>query len=255
MAIRTHPSYAIAYENLGDVYAKLASQAYDKALQLDNSNSATQNKLALIRDLITTSGKGNVKPATPAAAGTPAAQPAPRPWLPSRLRPCRGNRNGRCRHPGAAAVAAQPAKAAPAPISAPAATPAPAPAPVAAAPAPSKPAASAASDDVAKAINAWADAWSRKDMRAYLGAYASDFDTPKGMSRKAWEQEREQRIAGKGGKISVSVDNPQITINGDKATAKFRQHYKATGLSSSTSKTLILVRSGSKWLIKEENAR
>ena len=140
-------------------------------------------------------------------------------------------------------------------VSAPAATPAPAPAPVAAAPAPSKPAASAASDDVAKAINAWADAWSRKDMRAYLGAYASDFDTPKGMSRKAWEQEREQRIAGKGGKISVSVDNPQITINGDKATAKFRQHYKATGLSSSTSKTLILVRSGSKWLIKEENAR
>ena len=62
MAIRTHPSYAIAYENLGDVYAKLASQAYDKALQLDNSNSTTQNKLALIRDLITTSGKGNVKP-------------------------------------------------------------------------------------------------------------------------------------------------------------------------------------------------
>ena len=59
----------------------------------------------------------------------------------------------------------------------------------------------------AKAVHAWADAWSRKDMKAYLGAYASDFDTPKGMSRKAWEQEREQRIAGKGGKISVSVDN------------------------------------------------
>lgn len=258
MAIRTHPSYAIAYENLGDVYAKLASQAYDKALQLDNSNSATQNKLALIRDLITTSGKGNVKPqpATPAAAATPAAQPAPAPVAAKPApAPAAATATVVAATQGAAAVAAQPAKAAPAPISAPAATPAPAPAPVAAAPAPSKPAASAASDDVAKAINAWADAWSRKDMRAYLGAYASDFDTPKGMSRKAWEQEREQRIAGKGGKISVSVDNPQITINGDKATAKFRQHYKATGLSSSTSKTLILVRSGSKWLIKEENAR
>lgn len=258
MAIRTHPSYAIAYENLGDVYAKLASQAYDKALQLDNSNSATQNKLALIRDLITTSGKGNVKPqpATQAAAATPAAQPAPAPVAAKPApAPATATATVVAATQGAAAVAAQPAKAAPAPISAPAATPAPAPAPVAAAPAPSKPAASAASDDVAKAINAWADAWSRKDMRAYLGAYASDFDTPKGMSRKAWEQEREQRIAGKGGKISVSVDNPQITINGDKATAKFRQHYKATGLSSSTSKTLILVRSGSKWLIKEENAR
>ncbi|MFA7558520.1 MAG: tetratricopeptide repeat protein, partial [Hydrogenophaga sp.] len=35
MAIRTNPSYATAHENLGDVYAKLASQAYSKALQLD----------------------------------------------------------------------------------------------------------------------------------------------------------------------------------------------------------------------------
>ena len=73
MAIRTHPSYAIAYENLGDVYAKLASQAYDKALQLDNSNSTTQNKLALIRDLITTSGKGNVKPQPATVAAAPVA--------------------------------------------------------------------------------------------------------------------------------------------------------------------------------------
>ena len=39
MAIRTNPSYATAHENLGDVYAKLASQAYSKALQLDSSNT------------------------------------------------------------------------------------------------------------------------------------------------------------------------------------------------------------------------
>lgn len=73
MAIRTHPSYAIAYENLGDVYAKLASQAYDKALQLDGANATTQNKLALIRDLISTSGKGNVRPPAPTPAPTPVA--------------------------------------------------------------------------------------------------------------------------------------------------------------------------------------
>jgi len=39
MSIRTDPRFATAYENLGDVYTKLASQAYDKALQLDSSNS------------------------------------------------------------------------------------------------------------------------------------------------------------------------------------------------------------------------
>ncbi|MBL8429796.1 MAG: tetratricopeptide repeat protein [Dechloromonas sp.] len=254
MAIRTHPSYAIAYENLGDVYAKLASQAYDKALQLDNSNSATQNKLALIRDLITTSGKGNVKPQPAAVASAPAAAApvAPIAAKPAAVAPA-PSATVVAATPGAAAVtpAAKPATvvaAAPTTVVVPTAAPAPAPTP-----APTK--VVAASDDVVKAMNAWADAWSRKDMRAYLGSYANDFDTPKGMSRKGWEQEREQRIAGKGGKISVSFDTPQVTINGDKATAKFRQHYKATGLSSSTSKTLVFVRAGSKWLIKEENAR
>jgi len=241
MAIRTHPSYAIAYENLGDVYAKLASQAYDKALQLDNSNATTQNKLALIRDLITT-GKGNVKPTMPAPQV--AAAPAP----------------------VAAPVAAKPAAAPTASVVAttqgaasttqakPAAAPAPAAAPVAA-PLPAAVKTDAAQDDVAKAISNWANAWSRKDMKGYLGAYAADFNTPKGMARKAWEAEREDRIAGKPGKISVNIDEPTITINGDKATAKFRQHYKAGSLDSSSTKTLVLVRSGSKWLIKEENAR
>lgn len=244
MAIRTHPSYAIAYENLGDVYAKLASQAYDKALQLDNSNAATQNKLALIRDLITTSGKGNVKPqaATPAVAAPVAAKPAPA--TPPALAPTASVVTST---PGAASSSP--------PLKQTEAKPAAAPT-TAATPAPSPAAKSdAAEEDIARAINAWASAWSRKDMKAYLAAYANDFNTPKGISRKAWEAERESRIAGKSGKISVSVDKPQISVNGDKATAKFRQSYNASGLSSSASKTLVFVRSGNKWLIKEENAR
>jgi tetratricopeptide (TPR) repeat protein len=247
MAIRTHPSYAIAYENLGDVYAKLASQAYDKALQLDNANATTQNKLALIRDLITTSGKGNVKPpVTPVATAAPAAPVAPvAPSTPMAAKPAAPATATIVAATQGAAAATPVAK--PAPV---AAAPTPMPAP---APAPTK--AAGTSDDIVKAMAAWADSWSRKDMKGYLGAYAHDFDTPKGISRKAWEQEREQRIAGKGGKISVSFDDPQVTVNGDRATAKFRQHYKATGLSSSTTKTLVFVRAGSKWLIKEENAR
>lgn len=70
MAIRTHPSYATAHENLGDIYAKMASLAYDKALQLDNSNSTAQTKLALIKDMM------GGDPRQPAAAKTAAAKPA-----------------------------------------------------------------------------------------------------------------------------------------------------------------------------------
>lgn len=51
MAIRTHPSYATAHENLGDIYAKMASEEYDRALKLDSSNTTTKTKLAMIQEL------------------------------------------------------------------------------------------------------------------------------------------------------------------------------------------------------------
>src|SRR3990170_8251128 len=69
MAIRTHPSYATAHENLGDIYAKMASQAYGKALQLDKGNAAAQTKLNLIKDLFTSSPR---PPKTTAARPEPA---------------------------------------------------------------------------------------------------------------------------------------------------------------------------------------
>jgi len=50
-AINTHPSYATAHENIGDIYAKLASQAYNQALQLDQANATAKAKLSLIKDL------------------------------------------------------------------------------------------------------------------------------------------------------------------------------------------------------------
>ena len=60
MAIRTHPSYSTAHVNLGDIYAKMASQAYGKALQLDKGNTTAQTKLAMIKDLFTSSrSRGN----------------------------------------------------------------------------------------------------------------------------------------------------------------------------------------------------
>ena len=48
MAIRLNPRYTTAHENLGDVYARLASQSYSRAQQLDPSNAGLPPKLALI---------------------------------------------------------------------------------------------------------------------------------------------------------------------------------------------------------------
>jgi len=58
MAIRIKPDYATAHENLGDVYAKLASRSYSNAAQLaPASQAAIAPKLALIRQLFKTSAR------------------------------------------------------------------------------------------------------------------------------------------------------------------------------------------------------
>ena len=273
-AIRTNPTYATAHENLGDVYAKLASQSYDKAMQLADpaQQPASKAKLAMVRSLTPKGGEA----ASPLAAiaPAPAAKPAPAP-VPTIAQA----------KPAPAAVAAA-AAAKPAPATAPSpmvaqAKPAPAPAPAVAqakpipvtppvaAPAPAVQLAKATpkpdpkaeaikkedSDgaDVNKAVENWARAWSSQDMKGYLNAYGGNFQTPKGQNRKAWEADRTARIEGKG-HIRVTVESPQITVNGNTATVKFRQKYVSDRLSTTGRKTLVLEKQGKNWLIKQEQS-
>ena len=49
-AIRANPKYGVAYENLGDIYAQLASNAYDKAAAI-SPNASLNSKLRLAREL------------------------------------------------------------------------------------------------------------------------------------------------------------------------------------------------------------
>jgi tetratricopeptide (TPR) repeat protein len=50
-AVRTAPNWAIARENLGDVYARLAAAEYDRAATLDRDNKTAPAKLTLVRSL------------------------------------------------------------------------------------------------------------------------------------------------------------------------------------------------------------
>ncbi len=223
MAIRTNPSYSTAHENLGDVYARLASQAYNKALQLDGANAAVPPKLALIRELFSPGNKGQRPSVTVAAAASAAAAAAPKPVASAT----------------APAPAAQPVAATP--PSVPAAKPA------------AASADSAAEQAAQDAVMAWAKAWSAKDMAGYLGAYSKEFAPPGKQSRAAWEEDRRKRIVGKNS-ISVKLDNLDVTISGNKAVAKFRQQYHAGALSVSSRKTLHLLKTGDRWLITKESS-
>ena len=72
LAINTHPSYATAHENLGDIYAKMAGLAYDKALQLDRKNDSAKAKLALMTEMVSIDEKAGTGTTQVASAKTSA---------------------------------------------------------------------------------------------------------------------------------------------------------------------------------------
>jgi tetratricopeptide (TPR) repeat protein len=222
MSIRTHPSYATAYENLGDVYTKLASQAYDKALQFDSSNSAAKNKLSLIRDLISSN---RAPRASSASSGT----------SPESVQP-----------PGARATTAKATEVKAAPGQAkPAAT------------KPAEKQAKAGEGDgaaVLQTVLAWASAWSGQNVESYLAFYAQDFKTPKGEARSQWEAARRQRISAPK-KIDVAIESPKVVLKGENdAVVSFRQVYRSDSLKVNSRKTLVMVRREGRWLIQQERA-
>ncbi|WP_287461401.1 nuclear transport factor 2 family protein, partial [Accumulibacter sp.] len=193
MAIRIQPNYATAYENLGDIHARLAGQAYEKALQIDPARKAARLKLSRMRE----AGSGSLGDAGPGA---------------SRL--------------SDAAVAGK---------------------------ADRVPAVAGDADEkeVARTIEAWARAWSRKDAKAYFAHYAADFRAPRGMTRKSWEEGR-LRPMRKPGRLQVEVEDIRVAFADGKATVRFRQTFSSPALTSTVAKTLVLVRSGGRWLIQEE---
>jgi tetratricopeptide (TPR) repeat protein len=226
-SIRTHPSYATAHENLGDIYAKLASQAYDKALQLDSSNTGAKTKLAMIGELI---GSGSRAARVAARAEPPkTAEAAP------------------ASAAATAKPAAEPVKAA-APKAEPKAAQTKAPEPAA------KAGGGEATETEAllKAVHGWAGAWSKQDVSGYLAHYAKDFKTPKGEPRAEWEKMRKQRISAPK-KIEVDIESPKVSIKGDNsASVSFHQVYRSDVIKASGTKTLNMVKSNGKWLIREE---
>jgi tetratricopeptide (TPR) repeat protein len=208
MAIQTNPQYGTAYENLGDVYAKLASQAYDKALQLDKANATAQAKLAAIRGAFGASAK-SAPGAQPVAPAQPKAEPA---------------------KPAASGVK-----------------------PTASAPTAATPLAKPAADSgaVMQAVAAWVNAWSARDLDAYLASYSKAF-VPEGKSRDEWEAARRTSFPATRG-VQVSIEQSQVNMIGDsEAEVTFVQHYRSERARLNTKKLLRLSREDGAWHIAQE---
>ena len=235
MAIRTHPSYATAHENLGGIYAKMASQAYDKALQLDKGNPAVQTKLSMIRELVPAgAARSNIaparlEPAKPTVALAANTVPGIAPPTPIKK----------------SVVPSVIATAKPT-ITEPETSAKPIPTEV------KQPSQADISATVLEALNGWAKAWSEKNSKTYLSFYANGFKTPGGEARAKWEATRRERIAAPKS-IQIAIVAPKITLDGSThATATFKQLYRSDTLKTSTHKILVLDKHGNKWLIAEE---
>lgn len=215
-AMRTHPSYATAHENLGNIYAKLASQAYDRALQPARGSTPVQTRLAMIQDLhtenirdqqisahiSTAASQTCADPCKKQAEYLPITRPAANQTVTATKSPVAGN-----------------------------------------------------SSAVLDTVHAWAAAWSSQNVDRYLSFYANDFKTPGGESRAAWALTRKQRISAPKS-IRVDIGKATVKLNdSDHATVKFRQSYSANHLKTFGNKTLLMVKQGGKWMIQEERAK
>jgi len=259
-AISTHPSYATAHENLGDIYAKMASQAYDRALQLDHSNTATQTKLAMIQNLfagdtrnhetvaqntpvpskveVPVPGKvegsvPNKAEATPVIAGTNQPEPAPAvsavsaSVAPTTVTEVKAKAEAKVEVKTKAEV-----KVATEPVTK-----------------------KDSSAEIKQTVMAWAAAWSSKNTRQYLSFYAHDFKTPDGETRAAWEAIRKERVSTPKF-IHVGIRIKTISLaDSAHVTVKFHQTYRASNFKASGNKTLLMVKAGGKWLIQEERSK
>ena len=220
-AIKTHPSYATAHENLGDIYARMASEAYDKALQLDTSNTRAEGKLSMIKDLFGTGNKTTLASKEPVKVANPIR--------PADTKPADIKK-----------VATAPTKTTvePAKVE------------------PTKSVEPAKNNDadITSAVNNWAQAWSAKNLDQYFASYGASFQPAKGENRKAWEQQRRERIT-RPAKINVDVSNINITsTEANSAKVRFKQSYRADSKPIFTTKTLMMKKQGNNWFIEQEIA-
>ncbi len=246
MAIRTHPSYATAHENLGDIYAKMASQAYDKALQLDKSNTSAQTKLSLIRELfspaprtaeavkVADAGKpGKGKPAAkppqlaqetvgPVEPARPKLEEAPVSDKPSAIQEAKTDANVDSKK------SASPDKPSVKPKL------------------PANP-----KMEIEQTVRAWAEAWSARDAEAYLAFYGKDFKVPDARPREEWNEERKVRVT-RPEYIKIGIDKLKVELRGNTAKVRFQQNYESNILRNVGKKTLLMAREGQSWKIVEE---
>jgi tetratricopeptide (TPR) repeat protein len=75
-AIKANPSYGLAYENLGDLYLRLAAESYRRGVALGHASGATAQRLADLDKVISPPAAAKAKPVAAAPAEATPATPS-----------------------------------------------------------------------------------------------------------------------------------------------------------------------------------
>jgi len=261
-AFSTHPTYAQVHQNLRELYATVASQAYSRALDLNQQTNSPQ--LVMLRrtsdvnspDLGYQAASINAQAQLPTKAtvvvsNTPKTEP---------VKPTQVEKPSvkvtppiNIKQPTVIAVAKPDVKpdikktelAKVEPVIVEASTKA------------DTKASTSTPQLVREAVahtNAWANAWAQQDVDGYLNSYTKDYRPSAKLSHNGWIAQRKDRLT-KPTFIKVSLTNVKTTIV-DSNTAKvtFKQSYQSNTYKDSTQKQLTLTRTNGQWRILKEQA-
>jgi len=107
---------------------------------------------------------------------------------------------------------------------------------------------------ILETVQAWANAWSGKDVAGYLAFYADDYQPPRGMSHSRWKTQRRIRL-NKPDFIEVTVSQPSVEMRGaDRAKITFVQDYRSDTYQDQVTKALQLNNEDGQWRIVEETS-
>nr|VFK42584.1 MAG: Tetratricopeptide repeat-containing protein [Candidatus Kentron sp. SD]VFK48382.1 MAG: Tetratricopeptide repeat-containing protein [Candidatus Kentron sp. SD] len=223
VAIKTHPSYATAHENLGDIYAMMATEAYKKALSLSEGNESAKTKLDMIRDLF----PKQIVDATNIATSEETL-------------------DGKIKHSAGKSIMVD--------------TPSGSESSVSSSEQESRTFApralsgeEAIKAEVVGTLEKWAKAWSNKRLEDYIAFYAPTFIPADGRSFSSWKLLRRKRLSSPQF-ISVEILEPRVVMLGNsKVRAHFKQKYRSDTYQDTVRKKIEMVNMNNSWrFVREE---
>jgi hypothetical protein len=228
MAIKTNASYATAFENLSNIYARLASESYSKALNIDARKLGLQPKLRLINQVI------SISPAAPLVAADEKSQSVIA--VPEQVAtPSRSSTNppvpeSSSDHTKSTQAAAQFETIAPQ----------------------TEPAPTASVTAALATLEAWRAAWSNKDIHGYIATYTPGYQPSANITHKDWVKDRTARIMGKA-RIKVRVsDIDVIEQSENQVIISFSQNYESDRFRSVIKKRMTFIPGDRNWMISRE---